>query len=196
MRLLALFFGVPAILFIGLKLVAIQFAAAKRGSAEPDRTIVSTPVPPESVAAIDVDTSWVNLDPAYRAYKVTIGDDSSLKLNNRPARLYGLDVIPRSKICTYANGDRWACGQRAYVALINAMGSTTIDCREKDKGAPINADAPRTFICHLGTDLAELMLRQGWGTVQEGVVDARYAAAAAAARVRQAGMWRPLPSSP
>lgn len=184
LRHLALFFGVPALLFIALKLAAVQFAAAKRGPAVPDRT-----------GSIDV-TNWSRLDPAYRAYKVTIGDDSGLTLNNEPARLYGFDVIPRSKTCAYANGDRWACGQRAYIALISAMASTTIDCRETDREAPIDADGRQTFICHLGTDLAELMLRQGWGTVQKGVGEPRYVAAAETARMRQAGMWRPLPSSP
>lgn len=183
-RLLALFFVVPALLFIALKLAAVQFAATKRAAAVQGQT-----------GSIDV-TNWTRLDPAYRAYKVTIGEDSSLTLNSEPARLYGFDVIPRSTTCAYANGDRWACGQRAYIALISAMGSTTIDCRDTDREAPIDADGRQTFICHLGTDLAELMLRQGWGTVPKSVTERRYVAAAETARMRQAGMWRPLPSSP
>lgn len=184
LRLLTLFFGIPAALFIALKLAAIPFAAAKRGAALPDQT-----------GARDV-TDWAKLDPAYRAYKVTIESDSSLTLNSEPARLYGIDVIPRSKTCVYANGERWACGQRAYVALISTMGSTSIDCREIDRETPIDADGRRSFICRLGTDLAELMLREGWGTVQKGVTEPRYAVAAVTARARQAGMWRRLPSSP
>lgn len=195
--LLALFLGVPAVLFITLKFAVIEFYAAKRQPSATEQPIVSTPATPDVTAAIGIDPGWAKLDPAYRAYKVSIEDDNSLKLNNRPGRLYGLQVIPRSKICTYANGGRWACGQRAYIALINVIGSTTIDCREKDKGAPIDIDAPRTYICHLpGTDLAELMLREGWGTMQKGVTDPRYIEAAATAHKRQAGMWRPLPSSP
>lgn len=196
-RLLAAFFAVPALLFIALKLSAIEFAAAKRSPGVTAAPVTASPPATEGKGSIDIDLSWSKLDPAYRAYKATIEDDNSLKLNNRPARLYGFQVIPRSKICTYANGERWACGQRAYVAMLNAMGSTTIDCREKDKGAPIDVDTPRNFICHLpGTDLAELMLRQGWGTVQDGLVDPRYVEAAAIARARQAGMWRQLPSNP
>lgn len=195
-RMLALFFGVPTVLFIGLKLVTMPFADAKRVFGGLEQAAGSKPGAPGTRPAIVIGTTWVNLDPAYRAYKVTIGDDSSLKLDDRPARLYGLDVIPRSKTCTYANGERWACGQRAYIALIDTMGSTTVDCRETNTGAPINADAPQSFICRLGTDLAELMLRQGWGTMQTGVIEKNYAAAAATARARQAGMWRPLPSSP
>lgn len=195
MWLLTLFFGVPAVLFIALKVAAIQFAAANRGGAVPEQAVASKATAPEETGPIDV-TNWTRLDPAYRAHKVAIGDDSSLMLNNEPARLYGFDVIPRSKTCAYTNGDRWACGQRAYVALINAMGATTIDCRETHRQALTSADGRRSFICHLGTDLAELMLSQGWGTVQEGVIDPRYLAAAETARIRRAGMWRPLPSSP
>lgn len=196
--LFVLAFGVPATLYVAVKIMMFQISWQQPAKEAPVAVMAASHQPTSDVARADlVDKSWRNLEPALRLSKVTIEDNNNLKINSRPAQLYGFQVIPRSKICTHKNGERWACGQRAYVALLNAMGSTTVDCRQNDKGAPIDIDAPRTFVCYLpGTDLAELMLRQGWGTVPEGVNDPRYLAAAEMARARQSGMWRPLPSSP
>lgn len=192
--LLILFLLLPMVIYAGLKLAAMVFEPAD-GPAQHPAAVEPQPAAGQTVPT-NIDLSWTHLEPVYRSYEVIVEEDSSLKLNGRPARLYGFQAIPRQKICTYANGERWACGQRAYVALINVMGRTTVDCREKNKGAPMDINAPRTYTCQLpGTDLTELMLKEGWGTVQNGVSDPRYWAAAAAAQTRQNGMWRPLPTS-
>jgi endonuclease YncB( thermonuclease family) len=79
--------------------------------------------------------------------------------------------------------------------MINAMGSTSVDCQERTNIAPTDAGAPRSYTCRLpGTDLSELMLKEGWATVEPGATDLRYFQAAASARALKTGMWRRLPS--
>lgn len=189
-----LIFGPVAALFIALKIAPLFFekTPAEAPVAQGATTSTATAAPIAAAPSpANLDTAWTTLEPAYRTYKVSIGEDSSLKINGRPAQLYGFRVIPRSKICLYGNGERWACGQRAYVALINLMGATTIDCQERNRGAPVDIDNPRSYQCRLpGTDLAELLLTEGWGTTPPDEVDARYLNAANAARLMKAGMWR------
>lgn len=152
---------------------------------------------PAATAEQSVDTGWERLDAPYRNYKVTIEGDSSIKLDGRPAKLYAFNVLPRTRICAYANGERWACGQRAYIALLNIMGSTTIDCRPTKFAALINIETTDTFTCRLpGTDISELLLREGWGTLDGGVVEERYIDAAAAAYQFKTGMWTQTPKTP
>ena len=189
--LLIAFCALLAALFILLKIAFLFFDPPPLSAPASQADPAATPPAAAAPAPDRVDKAWTTLEPAYRTYKVTIGDDSSLKLNGRPAQLYGFHVIPRTKICTYANGERWACGQRAYIALLNLMGSTTIDCLEKNKGVPIDIDTPRSFECRLpGTDLAELLLAEGWGTPEPGVNEPRYHNAANRARLMNAGMWQ------
>ncbi|HQR90872.1 MAG TPA: hypothetical protein PLH31_16720 [Caulobacter sp.] len=99
-------------------------------------------------------------------------------------------MLPRSRICNYQTGERWACGQRASIALLNVAGATTIDCRPKDP------DRASVVICRLaGSDLAELRPREGWGALAGGVTEKRYIDVAAAAFANKNGMWmlRPPP---
>jgi len=133
--------------------------------------------------------AWTELEPAYKNYKIQIGNDTSLQVDNQTLELYGIKILPRSQICAYRSGERWACGQRAYIALINIMGSTTIDCRPRDV---IN---PRVVVCHLGgADISELMLREGWGHLADGVTERKYIDAANAAIARETGMWSLQPA--
>jgi endonuclease YncB( thermonuclease family) len=142
------------------------------------------------VAGTDYTATWTALDPAYHNYKVQIGNDGSLQADKQALELYGIKILPRSQICAYRSGERWACGQRAYIALLNIVGSTTIDCRPKD------TNQPRVVICHLaGTDISELMLREGWGNLGNRVIDKQYVDAAAAAINNKTGMWS-LQASP
>lgn len=149
---------------------------------------------PTDIAANEV-PQWGTLRPAFRAYKVTIENDSSIKLDGKTARLYAFNVLPRSRICSYSNGERWACGQRAYIALLNVIGSAgTIDCQQKNVGTPADVDTARTFICRLAaTDIAALLLGEGWGVLDSSVTEAQYIDAAAAARRFKTGMWTLLP---
>lgn len=133
-------------------------------------------------------TDWTDLKPAYQTYRIDINSDSSLQAGQQAIELYGIKVLGRNQICKYRNGEKWACGQRAYVALINVLGSKFADCRPHDT-AQLSV-----VICHLaGADIAEMMLREGWATLSGGVTDKNYINAAAEARHYRNGMWREQP---
>lgn len=137
----------------------------------------------------DLMSNWTRLEPAYKSYKILVGNDNSLQTDQQSVELYGVTILPRSQICTYRSGERWACGQRAYVALLNIFGAATVDCK------PQQINQPRTVVCRLGgSDIAELMLREGWGNLANGITDQYYANAAAAAVNRKTGMWSIQPS--
>lgn len=137
----------------------------------------------------DLTSNWTRLEPAYKSYKIQIGNDNSLQTDQQAIELYGVTILPRSQICTYRSGERWACGQRAYVALLNIFGAATVDCK------PQQINQPRTVVCRIGgSDIAELMLREGWGNLATGITDPYYTNAAAAAVNRKTGMWSLQPS--
>ncbi|MDI1346471.1 MAG: hypothetical protein PSV22_20615 [Pseudolabrys sp.] len=139
-------------------------------------------------AGPDVTVSWSGLEPAYKSYKIQVDNDNSLQTDQQAVELYGISILTRSQICSYQGGERWACGQRAYIALLNILGAAPVDCR------PQQIDQPRIVVCRLGgSDIAELMLREGWGTLAGGVTEQRYRDAAAAASTNKAGMWSLLP---
>ena len=149
----------------------------------------SSPSNSRPIAETDGNPAWTELEPAYKNYKVQIGNDGSLQADNQALELYGIKILPRSQICSYQNSERWACGQRAYIALLNVVSSTTIDCRPKD------ASQLQVVICRLaGVDISELMLREGWGNLGNGVTERQYVDAVAAAFANKTGMWSLQPS--
>lgn len=95
--------GVAAALFIASKLVPLFFEDGP-GDTPVGRTATTSAAAAAPIAAAaapaNLGTVWTTLEPAYRTYKVAIGEDSGLKLNGRPAQLYGFRVIPRTTICT------------------------------------------------------------------------------------------------
>ncbi len=148
---------------------------------------IAAPAEITSSAARDL-AYWSTLEPAYRSYKVQVGNDNSLQNDQQSVELYGVTILPRGQICNYRSGERWACGQRAYIALLNILGGTTVDCR------PHEINQPRIVVCRLGgSDIAELMLREGWATINTGVAERRYTEAAAWAFANKSGMWTQQP---
>ena len=141
----------------------------------------------QTVSAHDP-TDWTDLKPAYQTYKIEINSDSSLQTDKQAIQLYGIKVLPRNQICKYRSGEKWACGQRAYIALINILGSKFADCR------PHDTDRPNIVVCQLaGADIGEMMLREGWANLNSGVTNKQYVNAAAEAHKYKMGMWREMP---
>lgn len=187
----------PPLLVMGALAVVVIGASAfwffKMRSTSPpaaatDTSKMAKTAPPAETnnagTGLDVTSDWTKLEPAYKSYKIQVGNDSSLQTDQKAIELYGINILPRSQICTYRSGERWACGQRAYIALLNVLGAATVDCR------PYQANQPRIVVCHLGgRDIAELMLRDGWATLANGVTNQNYMGAAAAAFTIKSGMW-------
>lgn len=190
----------PLLLIVGtaaailLAVSAYLFVKADSASApgidERNKTAMAAPAAEaaNANAGPDVTASWSDLEPAYESFKIQVDNDNSLEANQQAIELYGISILPRSRICSYQSGERWACGQRAYIALLNILGAATVDCRPQQK------EKPRTVVCRLGgSDIAELMLREGWGSLGNGVTEQRYREAAGAASTNKAGMWSLLP---
>jgi endonuclease YncB( thermonuclease family) len=131
---------------------------------------------------------WTSLEEAYQSYDVRVAPDGTLRTTDGTIRLYGITMPTRSQVCTYRNGERWACGQRAYIALLNFVGSTTIACRIKD------TEQPDLFACRLaGIDIGEWMLREGWAYLADGLKDRDYVGAAQAGVMARLGVWADAP---
>jgi endonuclease YncB( thermonuclease family) len=97
--------------------------------------------------------------------------------------LYGMEPVPRNRICA-AEGARWTCGQRAFIAMRGLLEGQSISCNFiAAKGSP-------KAVCWVGdTDVTQWLLSQGWAELAEGVTDETYAEAAASARRRKVGIW-------
>jgi endonuclease YncB( thermonuclease family) len=97
--------------------------------------------------------------------------------------LYGMELVRRNRICA-PEGARWACGQRAFIAMRGLLEGQSISC-----SFIASAGSPKA-VCWVGdTDVTEWLLSQGWAELAEGVTDESYIEAAASARRKKAGIW-------
>jgi endonuclease YncB( thermonuclease family) len=97
--------------------------------------------------------------------------------------LYGMELIPRNRICA-SEGARWACGQRAFMAMRGLLDGQSISC------SFIAAAGSPKAVCWVGdNDVTQWLLNQGWAELAEGVTDESYVEAVASARRRKAGIW-------
>jgi endonuclease YncB( thermonuclease family) len=97
--------------------------------------------------------------------------------------LYGMEPVRRNPICA-PEGVRWACGQRAFIAMRGLLEGQSISC------SFIAATGSPKAVCWVGdTDVTQWLLSQGWAELAEGVTDESYVEAAASARRRKAGIW-------
>jgi endonuclease YncB( thermonuclease family) len=97
--------------------------------------------------------------------------------------LYGLELVSRNRICT-AEGARWACGQRAFIAMRGLLEGQSISC------SFIAAAGSPKAVCWVGDiNVTQWLLSQGWAELAEGVTDESYVEATASARRRKAGIW-------
>ena len=97
--------------------------------------------------------------------------------------LYGMQLVRRNRICA-PEGARWACGQRAFIAMRGLLEGQSISC------SFIAAAGSPKAVCWIGdTDVTQWLLSQGWAELAEGVTDETYAEAAASAQRRKAGIW-------
>jgi endonuclease YncB( thermonuclease family) len=93
-----------------------------------------------------------------------------------------------------ARGDRWACGQRAYLKLRNLIERRSIACQIKDVDKPGGTDAPRLAVCKVDrADVAISLLQDGLAELADGVIDKSYIAAASLAKNKKIGLWADVP---
>ena len=68
---------------------------------------------------------------AVRFERAHIDMSGSILADGHNLNLYGAVLVRRDKICTTAEGARWACGQRAFIALRSfGTNKSCVDCKE------------------------------------------------------------------
>jgi len=107
----------------------------------------------------------------------------TIRADGHTLDLYGLELVRRNRICA-PEGVRWACGQRAFIAVRGLLEGQSISC------SFIAAAGSPKAVCWVGdTDVTQWLLSQGWAELAEGVTDESYVEAAASARRRKIGIW-------
>jgi len=111
-------------------------------------------------------------------------DGDTIEIHNTRIRLSGMDAPETKQFCE-ANGERYACGQRAAFALSDMIGRSTITCRGEKHDR-----YKRTLArCFLGDrDIQAEMVRQGWAIAYRRY-SADYVADEDAARLAKVGLW-------
>jgi endonuclease YncB( thermonuclease family) len=119
-----------------------------------------------------------------RFQKAYVHQDGSILADGYRLDLYGAMLIRRNRICASADGARWACGQRAYMALRALLAGRPITCSFKQIGVPPKA------VCSMdGQDMAQLLLREGWAELPIDVTYQPYVEASKLAHSRGLGIW-------
>jgi endonuclease YncB( thermonuclease family) len=115
--------------------------------------------------------------------RVRVEAGGTIRADGHNLDLYGMELVRRNRICA-PEGVRWACGQRAFIAMRGLLEGQSISC------SFIAATGPPKAVCWVGdTDVTQWLLSQGWAELAEGVTDESYIEAAASARRRKAGIW-------
>jgi endonuclease YncB( thermonuclease family) len=116
--------------------------------------------------------------------KARVDLNGAISADGHDLDLYGAALMRRNEICTSRTGGRWACGQRAFMALRGLADGKAITCTFKHESEPPKA------VCLVGdSNVAEALLGKGWAKLSDGVTDILYVDAEAAARARKAGVW-------
>jgi endonuclease YncB( thermonuclease family) len=158
----------------------------------PHSTKLAQPAQTKAVSTDDTKTidfnNWTTSNDAYQYYQFQLTSNGSLRADKQSFHLYGIILPKRNQVCIYHDGERWACGLRAHVALLNFIGSTALGCR------PENDSKPTILICRLvDTDVSEWMLANGWAYLEQGVTERPYINAAAVGFYFKAGVWAEQP---
>jgi hypothetical protein len=121
---------------------------------------------------------------AVRFERARIDPNGSIIADGHNLSLYGVILLRRDRICTSEEGARWACGQRAFLALRNLLEGKSITCRF------MHVIMPPKAICSAGDiDIALFLLSQGWAEVAADVTEAPYVEAVASAQSKKVGIW-------
>jgi endonuclease YncB( thermonuclease family) len=115
---------------------------------------------------------------------VSVRYDGLLQASGEVIALDGVSIPNRRQLCTTLSGARWACGQRAFMALRSLVEARDIVCKPRSGTSPITAR------CKTGnTDIGWTMLREGWANVSEDAEDGDLVDAVRTAKQQKLGLW-------
>jgi endonuclease YncB( thermonuclease family) len=114
-----------------------------------------------------------------------VTDGDSLRIENTPIRLAGIDAPELGQSCTGPSNVEWPCGIEARQQLARRIGDEPVSCRE------IKIDPYHRIVAQCtaanGDDLSAEMVRSGYALADGR--DRRYLEHEALARIAGKGMW-------
>jgi endonuclease YncB( thermonuclease family) len=152
-----------------------NFAALEITSTAPARLSRSHAV--EAVTAIDTPRAHPAID---------VVDGATLRAGDMVVRLSGMALPQEDRTCKRLDGLAVPCLDRASSYLQLLVKGRAVACDR----AGVASDGTDLGRCRVGeTDIAEQMIRQGWGRAAE-AGEQRLVVAEAAARKQKLGIWR------
>jgi endonuclease YncB( thermonuclease family) len=125
---------------------------------------------------------------AVQFERVRVDTNGVISADGHSLSLYAVVLVARNKICSPPDGGRWACGQRAFMALRNLLEGKSIACTFKHIAGP-----PKAACSVDGDDVAQMLLTEGWADLAEGVTEQTYVEAHSSAQSRKVGIWADNP---
>jgi hypothetical protein len=117
---------------------------------------------------------------------IRLGEDGSFSIAGKPARIFGIAMPDRRKLCQIPAGPRWTCGVRAHIALTAMLSGQVLRCKRLN---PPDAAVAEVNCLSGNADIAEHMVGEGWATA-DAVSGDRLKALEAEARKADRGQWR------
>jgi endonuclease YncB( thermonuclease family) len=121
---------------------------------------------------------------AVRFERAQIDANGVIRADGHNLELYGAVPVRRTRICSTAEGARWACGQHAFIAQRRLLEGQPVTCSFKHVTVP-----PRAVCLIRDSDIAQFLLSEGWAELADGVTDEEYVEAQETAQSRKAGIW-------
>jgi endonuclease YncB( thermonuclease family) len=109
-----------------------------------------------------------------------VSEDGGVTANNIAVQFIGVTKIPSDTLCETADGGRWACGLRAYVALRALVHGKEIKCETL-------GNAARCF--RERVNISSWLLGEGWAIYDEAAQDEALSRAAKDAQKNRRGIW-------
>src|SRR5262249_54889894 len=116
---------------LGTGLTAACFAEADR------RAPAQNATPPNAVRTkrLHVPSDFFEQGPV-RFERAQIDASGVIRADGHNLELYGVVLVRRTRICTTAEGARWACGQHAFIVLRTLLEGHPVTCNFKHATVP------------------------------------------------------------
>jgi hypothetical protein len=115
----------------------------------------------------------------------TVSEDGIVLAGGKILKFLGTVNIPSDTLCESANGGRWACGLRAYVALRNLIHGKEIKC----EALHVRGEATVSRCFRDPTNISDWLIAEGWAFYDDSVRDEALSNSAEDARKNGRGIW-------
>ena len=118
------------------------------------------------------------------AGRASVVDGDTLEILGQRIRMHGIDAPESGQECK-ADGQKYRCGQKAALALLDKIGQQTVSCEQHDTDMYERAVA----VCRVGAeDLGAWMVLEGWALAYR-KYSSSYVWAEDAAKEGRKGLW-------